>query len=271
MATNLFLFSRELSDELELFKTAVNQGDIVSHRNSLRRKLNQLLDSLKNFDQLFGWSEFSQWIIEQEASDQFADFVRSISCLNDMVNQDNDMVNREDQNEIKSTKPKVFSKGYALLIGVGADLPVTVNDAKGLQDVLVDSNRAAYPSEQVKCLTENSATRQTILEKFEWLIERVNQDPDATVIVYYSGHGGRFKPTNEYFLVPYGYSPSKRAKTAISGLEFTKKIEAIKARKLVVILDCCHAGGVPALKEMGEAFAKSPVPPELLTALGESE
>ncbi|BAY19991.1 peptidase C14 caspase catalytic subunit p20 (plasmid) [Anabaenopsis circularis NIES-21] len=161
-----------------------------------------------------------------------------------------------------------FSNGYALLIGVGADLPVTVKDATALKDVLIDPKCAAYPPAQVTLLTETTATRQNILAAFDQIISEVNQNTDATVIIYYSGHGGRIKRTNEYFLVPYGYDPSQRANTAISGLEFTQKIEAITARKLVVLLDCCHAGGVPALKEPGEIFVKSPLPPELLNVLG---
>ncbi|WP_392534896.1 caspase domain-containing protein [Nostoc sp. C117] len=160
-----------------------------------------------------------------------------------------------------------FTKGYALLIGIGADLPVTVKDATAIRDILIDPNRAAYPPEQVTLLTETSATRQNILAAFEQIIAQVNQNPDATVIIYYSGHGGRIQRTNEYFLVPFGYDPSQRADTAISGLEFTQKIEAITARKLVVLLDCCHAAGVPALKEPGETFVKSPLPAELLNVL----
>ncbi len=35
----------------------------------------------------------------------------------------------------------------------------------------------------------------------------------------------------------------------------------------MVLLDCCHAGGVPALKKSNEQFIKSPVPPELLNVL----
>lgn len=160
-----------------------------------------------------------------------------------------------------------FSNGYALLIGVGADLPVTIKDATALHDVLVNPNRAAYPTKQVELLTEAAATRQGILDAFDRLVERVNQNPDATVIVYFSGHGGRIKSTNEYFLVPYGYDKNRRRTTAVSGLEFTEKIEAIKARKLVVLLDCCRAGGIPALKDVDKAFVKSPVPPTLLEAL----
>jgi hypothetical protein len=163
-----------------------------------------------------------------------------------------------------------FSNGHALLIGVGADLPVTVMDATALRDVLLDLNRAAYPPEQVELLTEAKATRQGILEAFDRLIQQVNHNPDATVIIYFSGHGGQIESLNsplEYFLVPYGFDWNQRADTAISGLEFTEKIEAIKARKLVVFLDCCHAGGVPALKKPGVTFTKLPMPPTLANML----
>ncbi|HZU00768.1 MAG TPA: caspase family protein [Ktedonobacteraceae bacterium] len=166
--------------------------------------------------------------------------------------------------------PQTFSHGYALLVGVGHDLPITVKDATAVRDVLINPARAAYPPNHVQLLTGAQATRQNILAAFEQLAQRVQSDSEATVIVYFSGHGGRFKqldkPT-EYFLVPYGYDPAHRADTAISGSEFTSKVEAINARKLVVLLDCCHAGGVPATKEVGEAFEKAPLPPDLLHIL----
>lgn len=166
---------------------------------------------------------------------------------------------------------QTFSNGYALLIGIGADLPVTVKDATAIYNLLLDPSRAAYSIEQVTLLTETSTTRQQILTAFDRLIEQVSQNPDTTVIVYYSGHGGAIKGldgSSEYFLVPYDFNRSRIADTAISGIELTEKIEAIKARKLVVILDCCHAGGVPALKEVDKSFTKSPVPPDLLNVLG---
>jgi len=160
-----------------------------------------------------------------------------------------------------------FYNGYALLIGIGADLLVTIRDASALRDVLLDPGKAAYSPEQVTLLTETFATRQQILAAFDHIIEQVDQNPDTTAIIYYSGHGGYIQNTNEYFLVPYGYNSSQHAQTAITGLEFTQKIEAIKAQKLIVLLDCCHAGGVPALKEPGAPFIKSPVPPDLLNVL----
>lgn len=166
---------------------------------------------------------------------------------------------------------KSFNNGFGLFVGVGGDdIPITVDDATALHDFFTDQNKAFYPRDHVKLLTDKKASRQEILDGLDWLIKKTKSNPEATVIVYYSGHGGRlehlFKP-NEYYLVPYGYNPAKRAETAISGLEFTKKIESIKAKKLIVLLDCCHAGGIPTLKESDSQFVKSPIPPELLEVL----
>lgn len=175
-----------------------------------------------------------------------------------------------DSREQKLMVQQTFTHGYALLIGVGADLPITVDDATALYKLLTDPTRAGYPLTQVALLTETKADRGQILAAFDRLRQQTENDPDATVIVYFSGHGGKFSypgQAPEYFLVPYGYDPSRDQETALSDQEFTNKIEAIRARKLIVLLDCCHAGGIPLLKNAAATFEKSPVPPSLLEAL----
>jgi len=158
----------------------------------------------------------------------------------------------------------LFTHGYALLIGIGDNLPVTIKDAAGLRDILTNPHRCAYPPNQVKLLTEVHATRQDILGGLDWLADQAHKDPDAAVVVYFSGHGGHMP---DYHLVPYGYDAQAIADTAVSGVEFTGKLRAIRARKLLVLLDCCHAGGMAQVKAPG--FVKSPVPPELDVVLTE--
>lgn len=162
-----------------------------------------------------------------------------------------------------------FTHGYALLVGVGADLPETVKDATAIRDLLINPKRAAFPQDNVTLLSEQSATRQNILDGFDRLAARVSADAEATALVYYSGHGGQFERAHEptqYFLCPYGYDPVQMDATALSGGEFTSKIQALTAKKLIVLLDCCHAGGLPALK--GDArFTKGAAPPTLLQAM----
>lgn len=165
--------------------------------------------------------------------------------------------------------PEWFTSGYALIIGVGGDLPNTVDDAVGVADILKDSARCAYPPDQVHLLNGEQATVTNIRTAFETLAESTN--PDSTVIIYFSGHGYRVtSPTGEfYYLLPYGYDLNRLYQTAISGAEFTDRLRAIPSRKLLVLLDCCHAGGVGEAKVPGLQLTKSPLPPEARSLLAE--
>jgi len=134
-----------------------------------------------------------------------------------------------------------FTNGHALLIGVGADLATTVNDAKGVAKILTDRERCAYPTEQVALLAQQT-------------------DADSTVIFYFSGHGyevdGGFG--KQYFLMPHGYNRSDLINSAIEGKDFVQKLNAIPAQKMLILLDCCHAGGMTDVK--GPQFTKAPLP-----------
>lgn len=156
------------------------------------------------------------------------------------------------------TETSQFTHGYALLVGVGADLSVTIDDAVAIRDILTDPNRCAYPGQNVRLLAGENATRAIILEGMEWLAGQVGNDATATAVVYFSGHGG-YMP--EYHLVPFGYNPQDIDGTAISGDEFSAKLDALNSQKLLVLLDCCHAGGMAEIKTTG--YAKSPIPPQI--------
>jgi hypothetical protein len=89
-------------------------------------------------------------------------------------------------------------------------------------------------------------------------------DPEATVIFFFSGHGYTVSTAigQAYFLLPYGYNLSQLPQTCISGKELADRLTAIQAKKLLVLLDCCHAGGVDESKAPGAQFAKASLPPE---------
>lgn len=156
----------------------------------------------------------------------------------------------------------VFDKGHALLVGVGADLPNTITDAQGIANILKDPERCAYRAEQVTVLTEEHAKRNDILAALDQLATKSTQD--STVIFYFSGHGYEISTVTGkvYFLMPFGYSISALPTTAISGTELMTKLKAIPAKKMLVLLDCCHAGGMDSTKASGAQFSKSPIPPE---------
>lgn len=158
-----------------------------------------------------------------------------------------------------------FEHGHGLFVGVGADLDNTVTDANGLAEILKDPERCAYPAAQVEVLTEENATRAGVLAGLERLAERV--DEASTAVFYFSGHGYVVQSAigNLFYLMPHGYDDQNLVGTAISAQEFTAKLEAIKAKKLLVLLDCCFAGGLDnelAKKSPGMKFVKSPLPTE---------
>ena len=122
--------------------------------------------------------------------------------------------------------PTPFSQGYAVVVGAGADLPVTVDDAAAVAALLRDAGRCAYPPGQVRLLTGMEARRAAVLSALDWLAGAAG--PEATAIVYFSGHG---METPEYFLLPYGYALTDLPGTAIPGALFTEKLRAIRAGK----------------------------------------
>ena len=156
---------------------------------------------------------------------------------------------------------QTFRQGYAVVIGVGADLPITVDDAAAIANQLCDSSRCAYPPEQVQLLTNEKASRTNILSALNWLADQAGKDD--TAIVYFSGHG---METPDYYLMPYGYNLRDLSGTAIRGETFTEHLRAIQAKKLLVLLDCCHAGGQAEAK----GVIKSPLPPSASAQLGSS-
>jgi hypothetical protein len=113
-----------------------------------------------------------------------------------------------------------FQSGHALIIGVGGDLPNTVDDAQGLAKILKDEGRCAYPAAQVQELTGSAATREAALAALDQLAQRA--DDTATVVVYFSGHGYQVASSfsDAYFLLPHGYDVNRLKATAVSGGEF---------------------------------------------------
>lgn len=160
-----------------------------------------------------------------------------------------------------------FSTGHAVVVGVGADLPNTVDDARAIADMLRDETRCGYPPDQVALLTAKEAGRAEVLKALADLAGRT--DPESTVLIYYSGHG-YFVPKGDekqYFLLPYGYSLQNLPETAISDEEFTAALAKLKVKKLLLLLDCCHAAGLDQAKAPGLALEKGAMPPHALEML----
>lgn len=168
-----------------------------------------------------------------------------------------------------------FERGRALLVGVASyahapPLPESVlNDARDLAALLQSPARGGYLDTNVELLLEQHATA----ERFRVGLRRLADEagPDDTVIVFFSGHG--FRQANgdrhDAYLLPIDYDPGDLARTALSATELTRLLAAIRAKRLVVLLDACHAAATAQLKT-GEATAsfKSGLDDKTYQALG---
>jgi len=146
---------------------------------------------------------------------------------------------------------------HALVIGVSQyrhirPLP-PVADAVDLAGILRDSSTCGYDPANVTLLQEAEAMRARILDELDRLGQRASSG--STALVYFSGHGGRPPDDGDSYLMPidgeWG-SKDRLEATAISSRLFGDKLAAIRAGRLTIILDCCHAAGLAQAKDVSD-------------------
>lgn len=146
---------------------------------------------------------------------------------------------------------EVFEHGYAVVIGVDDNnikrlaLPSVAKDVQAVHDVLIHPERCAYKPDNVRFIMGAESTRENILEALYWIQEKVKGDAEATAVIYYSGHGMVDKASNQYYLIPYDIKDLKKVRmSALKAEDLTAEISSVAAKRLLVILDCCHAAGM---------------------------
>ncbi len=146
----------------------------------------------------------------------------------------------------------VFDGGYALLIGVDQNqqdalaLPAVARDVAGLHTVFSNPDHCAYVADHIKQITGAHSTRAGILGGLIWLRDALDADEsgNSTAVVYFSGHGHR--DASGYYMLPSDVDLATLRSTAIASSEFAAALDALRPRRLLVLLDCCHAGGIGA-------------------------
>lgn len=150
-----------------------------------------------------------------------------------------------------------MAESRALLIGIGQrkeDYPalaVTATDALLLEKKL--SNPAIVESYKNKTLTNSQASKAAILEELKNLAADSENENIDLALIYFSGHG--CVDGDNYFLISHDTENTMIKETALDGAQFLSAIEKIKSNKLLLILDCCHSGGL-ALEHISIPFQK---------------
>lgn len=164
-----------------------------------------------------------------------------------------------------------MENAFALVVGIAnyekiGKLPQTViKDARDIYQLLIDPQHCGYSKDNVALLTDEKATKTALLKALTQLAQQ--SDRDSTVFIYISSHGGQIEYGSHQgeYLLPVDAkltSGASLGETAISGTQFTEALRAISARKVLVVFDCCHSGGI--------GQPKDPNIPILKTGLSES-
>jgi len=166
-----------------------------------------------------------------------------------------------------------FSYGHALIIGVGTyehpyipTVPTTAADARALAALLRNPALAAYPKAQVRVLTGAEATRSNIVTALEALADAAH---GGTALIFFAGHG---EPVGgSYALLPHDAQLGRLAETGLTAELFHAQVAKIRARarRLVVLLNCCHAGGIgdEVLSAGGSGLSGDAPPPDFYRPL----
>lgn len=152
--------------------------------------------------------------------------------------------------------PPGYPQGHALLIGVATyqhvpNLPPAVlNDVNDLADTLSSPSFCGYASANVVTLLDASATRAAVLKALDELAARAG--PEDTACVYFSGHGAIVGSagSEDSVLLTVDSDLAKLDATSISSDDFADALRRIKAKRLLVFIDACHAGGAAIAKSL---------------------
>ena len=147
-------------------------------------------------------------------------------------------------------------QGHALLIGVAnyqqiSSLPAAIlNDVNDVAATLSSPKYCAYAPANVVTLLDADATRAAVLKSLDELAARAT--PDDTACVFFSGHGAVIGSlgNEDSVLMTVDSDLDDIEKTSISSGVLTAALAQIKAKRMLVFIDACHAGGAAIAKNL---------------------
>lgn len=155
----------------------------------------------------------------------------------------------------QSGEVRLYNKSYAVIIGIDRyqnlppdrQLKNAVNDAKGVQDVLIKH----YRFDKIFTLYDKQATKDRILELLTEELPQGMSDQDS-VFIFWAGHGNQQKSKDGEmgYLIPYDGNPAK-LRTVVTMAEIRDTIsKAIPAKHVFYVMDACYGGLMAATRSV---------------------
>jgi len=145
-----------------------------------------------------------------------------------------------------------ISQHWAVIVGISdyhdtriPALRYASNDAKSFYEWIISTNGGKHSPARVKLLVNQDATGKKIKNAlFVWLKQALEED---VVTIFFAGHGSPESPDSpeNLFLLPYDAQYDDIATSGFPMWDIETALKRfIKAKKVVVIADACHSGGV---------------------------
>jgi WD40 repeat protein len=138
------------------------------------------------------------------------------------------------------TKPKL----YVLAVGVSKyqdaslELKYPSKDATDFSEAMEKQKGGLYRDVELKVLTDDAATRDSIVNGLDWIQKQTTSRDVA--MVFLSGHGTN-DPTGHFYFIPSNYNHDMLRSTGLPRTEIIDTLTAI-AGKALFFVDACHSG-----------------------------
>ena len=139
-------------------------------------------------------------------------------------------------------KPKL----YILAIGVSRyedknlTLQFAAKDAADFAESFLKQKGGLYRDVVAKVLTDEKATKDEILDGFDWILKETTSKDIA--IIFLAGHGVNEKGGVYYFL-PVNADIDRLRRTAVPFTEMKNMVASLTG-KTILFIDTCHSGNV---------------------------
>ncbi len=154
---------------------------------------------------------------------------------------------REQQPERNQPEGTMKGKRYAVGIGISnykdesiGNLGICHVDAEKMLDLF--KKRCGISENDTILLTNEKATLDNIRKIIKETLPKTTK-PGDTVLIFWSGHGGRSEDKKHEFMIPYDGKGSDIDNTMLLDETFGRWIQELDGRKVLVVLDACHSGG----------------------------
>jgi hypothetical protein len=136
---------------------------------------------------------------------------------------------------------------YALIVGVGK----RTDDAEAMAITAEDAQKMAFELEKrggllnqnIRLLQNQGAKKADFVKELDYLIQKTQSKKAEIIWLYFSGHGC-VTQDQKYYLIFQDTTKDNLAETALAGADLVEKLQAIQTDKMLILLDCCHSGGI---------------------------